>query len=59
MVGVVKVLLDNVWLPVVVTTLLSIDIVPLDVIVPPDNPVPAVIEVTVPLPDGESKLNVT
>jgi hypothetical protein len=37
--------------PVKVVTVESIAIVPLVVIVPPLNPVPAVIEVTVPLPE--------
>jgi len=48
--GAVKVLLVKVWLPVSVATVESIAIVPVVVIVPPLNPVPAVILDTVPVP---------
>jgi hypothetical protein len=47
--GAVKVLLVKVWLPVSVATVESIAIVPVVVIVPPLNPVPAVILDTVPV----------
>ena len=44
--GDVKVLLVRACIPLKVTTVLSIDIVPVEVIVPPVSPVPAVIELT-------------
>jgi hypothetical protein len=47
--GLVKVLFVRVCEPVNVATVESIAIVPEPVIVPPESPVPAVIEVTVPL----------
>ena len=46
--GEVKVLFVKVCVPASVATVESIAIVPEDVIAPPDKPVPAVIEVTVP-----------
>ena len=46
------VLLVSVCVPLLVVTVESIAIVPDDVIVPPDKPVPAVILVTVPPDDG-------
>tara|TARA_R110000868_G_scaffold398323_1_gene671465 strand:- start:2557 stop:2880 length:324 start_codon:yes stop_codon:yes gene_type:complete len=45
-VGLVKVLLVRVCVPVNVTTVLSIDMVPLEVIGPPVRPVPVLISVT-------------
>jgi hypothetical protein len=55
-IGVVKVLLVSVCVPVKVATVLSMAMVPVDVMVPPVNPVPAVIDVTVPTV-GVLKLN--
>ena len=56
MMGVVNVLLVNVCVPVKVATVLSMAMVPDAVIVPPVNPVPAIIDVTVPTV-GVLKLN--
>ena len=51
-VGAVIVFFVKVCVPVSVVTLESIAIVPVDVIAPPDKPVPAVTEVTVPVLEG-------
>jgi hypothetical protein len=48
-VGLVKVLLVRVCVPVKVATVESIAMVPVVVIVPPDKPVPAVMDVTDPV----------
>ena len=58
-VGNVKVLLVNVWVPVNVETIaVSIVNVPDDVIVPPLRPFPVAIDVTVPELDGVTCVNV-
>ena len=48
-IGLVRVLFVKVCVPVNVATVESIAIVPLDVLVPPDRPVPATMLVTVPV----------